>query len=403
MATRIPFRGFTLDAPTIAAFLLTERLLGYPLTIMQGSWSTGVAASAGTHAAGGAVDVSISDASGALLSPAEQARILRALRQSGFAAWRRTPAAGFVFHAHCIVVGDPLVSPAAAAQLVQWADHLNGLADHGPDDDPVDAAAGRPAVIPPGGHVPRTMYDAVTVANIPAGAVMVAGYVDGNYANWPAMAGRFPNAVHVPIATKASTNAALVLDVETGDATPAQAPGWVLMRRAAGVDPSVYCNTSTWPDVKQAFAAAGVAPPHYWVAQYDGDPTIPAGAVAKQHTSAGPYDLSSVADVWPGIDTGADMPLTPADLADISAAVWNHTELNAANNAPVRMGAVLRYSDFVQLAQTRQLTAQLGALSAAVTALSKGGGITAEQITAAAQAGATAALAELGHALDGTH
>lgn len=47
----------------------------------------------------------------------------------------------------------------------------------------------------------------------------------------------------------------------------------------------------------------------------------------------------------------------------------------------------------------QSLTAQVGGLTAALTALSTSGGLTAEQVTAAAQAGAAAALAELGDAL----
>lgn len=164
----------------------------------------------------------------------------------------------------------------------------------------------------------RTMYDAVTAANIPADARMVAGYIDKiklqpwSAADWA----RFPTAVKVTIVKKASTNDGHVLDVEPGDATPAQAPGWVRMRRAAGADPTVYMNLSTWPTVRQAFIDQGVAQPHYWVALYDGDPAWRAGwaelgCVAKQYAGDvdRKYDLSSVADHWPGVDGGTEMEL----------------------------------------------------------------------------------------------
>lgn len=152
----------------------------------------------------------------------------------------------------------------------------------------------------------RTMYDAVTAANIPADARMVAGYIDRiKLAPWSAADwARFPSAVKVEIVKKASTDDGHVLDVEPGDATPAEAPGWVLLRRAAGADPTVYCNASTWPAVRAAFAAARVAEPHYWIAKYDGDPTIPDGAVAKQYRGnvAPGIDVSAVRDYWPGVD-----------------------------------------------------------------------------------------------------
>ena len=46
------------------------------------------------------------------------------------------------------------------------------------------------------------------------------------------------------------------------------------------------------------------------LAHYDGDPAIPAGAVAKQYRGdvAPGYDVSSVADFWPGVDSPASPP-----------------------------------------------------------------------------------------------
>lgn len=157
----------------------------------------------------------------------------------------------------------------------------------------------------------RLMYDAVDAAQVPADAQMVAGYLEGHWPSYNALVARFPHARHVSIAIAAHYDAGLVLDVETGDATPAQAPGWVLMRRKAGVDPTVYCNTSTWPSVRKAFREQLVAEPHWWVAQYDGDPTIPAGAVAKQYRDPGPYDVSSVVAYWPGVDPAPVKPTPP--------------------------------------------------------------------------------------------
>ncbi|MEZ0066663.1 hypothetical protein ABIA32_002675 [Streptacidiphilus sp. MAP12-20] len=165
----------------------------------------------------------------------------------------------------------------------------------------------------------RTMYDAVTATNVPDSATLIAGYGDGYYQNTAEFRARFPHATIVEIAVSSHHDLGQVLDVETGDATPAEAPGWVERRRAAGVDPTIYCNSSTWPTVRAAFQAAGVAEPHYWIAQYDDDPTIPTGAVAKQYADPGPYDLSSVADYWPGIDPQEDdMPYTPMQLVEFA-------------------------------------------------------------------------------------
>lgn len=174
----------------------------------------------------------------------------------------------------------------------------------------------------------RTMYDAVTARNIPTTAAMVAGYIDKirlepwSAADWA----RFPGAVKVTIVKKAITNAGHVLDVEPGDATPAQAPGWVRMRRAAGADPTVYMNFSTWGPVQAEFVRQGVAHPHYWVAKYDGVANLPSlngiTAVAKQYRGDVPpgIDINCVADYWPGVDTapGPITPGTPGNLEEDS-------------------------------------------------------------------------------------
>jgi hypothetical protein len=174
----------------------------------------------------------------------------------------------------------------------------------------------------------RTLYDAITPTNIPLYAQMVAGYVDGRY-RWRAGDwARFPNAVQVRIAVFSSTTDGHVLDVEPGCSTPASAPGWVSSRRAAGVDPSVYCSLATWPAVRAAFAAARVPEPHYWIAAYPGNGAqLYAGSVAHQYANPGPVDISVVADYWPGVDgvpvsnvittggTVAPVPIQPVPTA----------------------------------------------------------------------------------------
>lgn len=149
----------------------------------------------------------------------------------------------------------------------------------------------------------RTFYDAVSPGNIPTTAQGVAGYIDGLYAWKPADWARFPNVPHVRIAVFASTLDGNCLDVERYDATPDQAPDWCTKRRAAGVDPTVYCSESVWPQVRAAFQSRNIPEPHYWIAAYPGPgATIYSGAVAHQYSDPGPFDLSVVADYWPGVD-----------------------------------------------------------------------------------------------------
>lgn len=154
---------------------------------------------------------------------------------------------------------------------------------------------------------------AAKAGNIPVGSQMAAGYCDGPNRWTDAQWARLAGSVLVRIATIASTDDGHVLDVETGDATPAQAPYWALLRRRSGAVPTIYCNLSTQPAVIAAFRRAAVAPPLYFVAHYDEVPELLPGAIAKQFTDnppANPYDSSVVADFWPGVDSP---PAPPAE------------------------------------------------------------------------------------------
>jgi hypothetical protein len=89
--------------------------------------------------------------------------------------------------------------------------------------------------------------------------------------------------------------------------------------------------------------------------------------------------------------------------AEVAKAVWDHQEVNRASGKPMRMAVGITWADYERQQAVRSLTAQIGALTATVTALAKAvgaaGGLTAEQVTAAAAAGANEALAKLGEAL----
>lgn len=117
--------GVTVNQRT-ADMLNMALQLGASFSATQGSFSTGVAASAGTHDGGGVVD----------LVPANNANVA-ALRAVGFAAWNRGAAWGspsFSPHIHAVALGDPTVSPGAAAQVMSYLAGGNGLAGNGPDN-----------------------------------------------------------------------------------------------------------------------------------------------------------------------------------------------------------------------------------------------------------------------------
>lgn len=167
------------------------------------------------------------------------------------------------------------------------------------------------------------MYDSVTSRDIPVGAAMVAGYLDGRDAwtlqDWQ----RHANAIHVYLVIDPTNPAGHCIDIEPGNAGPEGAVLYVQRGRAVGVQRSVYCiageppyTVGPWADVRAAFRAAHEPEPPYWVAAWGPSRIIPPGAVALQFanpdTSGGHYDLSVVADFWPGVDTTASPP--PEDL-----------------------------------------------------------------------------------------
>ena len=158
------------------------------------------------------------------------------------------------------------------------------------------------------------MADAVSVGGLPAGMDLYAGYDDGRYDDAAAIAAAEGGKTVIRITVFPSDNEGDCLDVESGDATPAQAPGWVSARRQAGHGgPLVYCSESIWAQVQQAFASAGVAQPGYWIAGYPGsvgDALYP-GSVGHQWIDHGSWDESIMADYLPGIDPAPTPPPTP--------------------------------------------------------------------------------------------
>lgn len=198
--------------------------------------------------------------------------------------------------------------------------------------------------------MPRTihrMYDSTNIGDIPKTAGMIAVYADGRYEGTEAAArARFPHALLVTITVRGEADRN-VCDCETGDLTPAEAARWAKAEIAAGRHPTIYCSDSPWPSVKAAVHAAGIDAKDvsWWIAHYDGDPTIPVGAVAKQYegspgNSPGHYDLSSVADYWPGVDP-APKPRTPLsdDLHNATVTVLTH--LKDRTRRPDRPGEEL--------------------------------------------------------------
>lgn len=175
-------------------------------------------------------------------------------------------------------------------------------------------------------------YDSIDPAHIPTGAPVAMGYVDGRWPDFAAEAARLTlGGTFVVSISCFATDDADMLDVEAGNATPDQAPGWVLHQRAHGADPVVYCSASAWPAVRAAFWALNLREPAYGIADYDGDPSIDpswlaAGCVGKQYRSdtAADLDYWTITEAWPGLAAHLEDAMQPAaDCLDpTSGGLW---------------------------------------------------------------------------------
>jgi TP901 family phage tail tape measure protein len=120
--SRVRYGNKTFNARTVRMLKRAEEKYGSPFEFYQGSYSTNVKASMGTHDGGGAVDIK---------PPSNVTKALTALSQAGFwAKWRdkmKPP------HIHAIAYGDKELSAAARKQLGLPADY-KGDPVEGPQD-----------------------------------------------------------------------------------------------------------------------------------------------------------------------------------------------------------------------------------------------------------------------------
>lgn len=127
---RVVFEDFDMDARTRDMLVAARVVCKAPLVITQGSYNNGgVAASAGTHDGGGALDIRATN-----LTAAQRLEVVSWLRKVGFFASLRLPSEGnWPYHVHCIAVGCPDLSRGAKAQVTAYLNGRNGLANNGPD------------------------------------------------------------------------------------------------------------------------------------------------------------------------------------------------------------------------------------------------------------------------------
>jgi hypothetical protein len=146
-----------------------------------------------------------------------------------------------------------------------------------------------------------TMADSVTVPDLPTGMDAYAGYIDGPHANFPQLVARFPSALHLSISTQQAFDpAADCLDIETYDAVPADAPGFIEARAGLRV---LYTSRDNVAALMPALANIPRTAYKLWTAHYGAGQHIcgPSScglewqADGTQWESLTPYDQSLLA------------------------------------------------------------------------------------------------------------
>lgn len=165
------------------------------------------------------------------------------------------------------------------------------------------------------------LYDSTNEANYPA-AGYKAGYGDGRYTNFAALKAQYGDLAKIDIdVTGNPTGQENCVDIETGDATPADAPRVVRQMIANGFNPPwLYCDKATWEDVVDVLIAAGIPPAgvKWWIADYTGSPHFPTydGLVATACQYSGGvtarFDTSCVQpDAFTTVVTSSPPPIPP--------------------------------------------------------------------------------------------
>ena len=151
----------------------------------------------------------------------------------------------------------------------------------------------------------KTMYDSIEAVDLPLGGDFYLGYINGKFANFVDVVKRFGPEKTMSCSVFASTPAQ-ILDVENGDATPAQAPQWYYISKSSFQRPTIYCNRDTKIYVVTAFQASGFLPdfiiatlddvmpgPLFWSSPEN---------IGCQWSGRGDYDETLINDPsWPSI------------------------------------------------------------------------------------------------------
>lgn len=196
----------------------------------------------------------------------------------------------------------------------------------------------------------NVMYDATNPSVIPDGPLL-AGYINGKWPSYFQIAIDHPQSTVLTITVKAhnpdgSYVIADILDIESGDATPSEAPGWTqAMRTLHRPIIANYCSRlATWPGTKAAYLSDGVPTPDFWIADYTGQPHLLPDTVATQWTDHdNEYDISQTNGTWP---LSPVPPLPPIQTYPVGALMMNLVAVLADKNGNGDLHTNIPWSTF---------------------------------------------------------
>lgn len=167
----------------------------------------------------------------------------------------------------------------------------------------------------------RLLVDSTNPADLPRWAEIQAFYIDGRYAATAQQIASWHGPKVLINVTGIPEHGGDMLDVETGDATPAAIPAWYDFQLAKGTrNLGVYSNRDNFAECTNALGTRRAA---RWLATlagpilhtFDGLP-IDACQAFGESITGGHYDLSVVFnDAW---HAGGDVDLSSADAAHLA-------------------------------------------------------------------------------------
>lgn len=131
-----------------------------------------------------------------------------------------------------------------------------------------------------------------------APAAPIACYINGAFAWSPAQEAMFARKIRISVepGQPSAARYARVLDVERGDARPADVPAFLAERDKVSPNGTIYCSLAAVPDVLRVVDVR--LSPRWWLAWYWGRPGAPSAAQVLAELERLTGELIPAADLW---------------------------------------------------------------------------------------------------------